>query len=166
MTGTQTKVVLRKKLTREQLLPFLANQPVNLIAVEAGCGAHHWTRSLSKLGHKVRLTHPKFVRPFVKTKKNDWNDAAAICEVAAADDAVCGGEVVGVKGPMGVAPDPESFGCPPDCALAELERKYQHHDEAIKRARADDSSVRPRVVRLCVDVPRPENPCCAPTGSW
>lgn len=73
-------VVLRKKLTREQLLPFLANQPPCLVAIEAGCGAHHWARSFSKLGHEVRLIHPKFVRPFVKTNKNDWNDAAAICE--------------------------------------------------------------------------------------
>jgi transposase len=73
-------VVLRKKLTREQLLPFLANQRASLIAIEAGCGAHHWARSLAKLGHEVRLIHPKFVRPFVKSNKNDWNDAAAICE--------------------------------------------------------------------------------------
>jgi transposase len=82
MTGTQTigidtakrvfylhgeshmgSVVLRKKLTRDQLLPFLANQPPSLIAIEAGCGAHHWARSFSKLGHDVRLIHPKFVRP-------------------------------------------------------------------------------------------------------
>ncbi len=36
------KVVLREKLTRERLLPFLANRPVSMIAIEAGCGAHHW----------------------------------------------------------------------------------------------------------------------------
>jgi transposase len=76
------KVVLRKKLAREQLLPFLGNQPASVIAIEAGCGAHHWARALSRLGHEVRLIHPKFVRPFVKTNKNDWNDAAAICEAA------------------------------------------------------------------------------------
>lgn len=76
------KVILREKLTRERLLPFLANQPVSTIAIEAGCGAHHWARSFSKLGHRVLLIHAKFVRPFVKTNKNDWNDAAAICEAA------------------------------------------------------------------------------------
>jgi transposase len=76
------KVILREKLTRERLLPFLANQPVSMITIEAGCGAHHWARAFSKLGHQVRLIHPKFVRPFVKTNKNDWNDAAAICEAA------------------------------------------------------------------------------------
>jgi transposase len=76
------KVVLREKLTRERLVPFLGNQPVSVIAIEAGCGAHHWARALVRLGHEVRLIHPKFVRPFVKTNKNDWNDAAAICEAA------------------------------------------------------------------------------------
>src|SRR5580700_526097 len=76
------KVILRERLTRERLLPFLANLPVSMIAIEAGCGAHHWARAFAKLGHEVRLIHPKFVRPFVKTNKNDWNDAAAICEAA------------------------------------------------------------------------------------
>jgi transposase len=76
------KVILREKLTRERLLPFLANQPVSTIAIEAGCGAHHWARAFTELGHQVRLIHAKFVRPFVKTNKNDWNDAAAICEAA------------------------------------------------------------------------------------
>jgi transposase len=76
------KVVLRERLTRERLLPFLVNQPASLIAIEAGCGAHHWARAFARLGHEVRLIHAKFVRPFVKTNKNDWNDAAAICEAA------------------------------------------------------------------------------------
>jgi transposase len=76
------KVVLREKLSRGRLLQILANQPVSTIAIEAGCGAHHWARAFSKLGHEVRVIHPKFVRPFVKTNKNDWNDAAAICEAA------------------------------------------------------------------------------------
>lgn len=76
------KVVLREKLSRERLLPFLVNQPVSTIVIEAGCGAHHWARTFAKLGHEVRLIHAKFVRPFVKTNKNDWHDAAAICEAA------------------------------------------------------------------------------------
>ena len=44
--------------------------------------AHHWARAFANLGHEVRLIHAKFVRPFVKINKNDWNDAAAICEAA------------------------------------------------------------------------------------
>jgi transposase len=76
------KVVFRHKLMRDRLIPYLANIPRCTIAIEAGCGAHHWLRAFSKLGHAVRLIHPKFVKPFVKTNKNDWNDAAAICEAA------------------------------------------------------------------------------------
>jgi transposase len=38
--------------------------------------------TIAVLGHEVRLIHPNFVRPFVKTNDNDWNDAAAICEAA------------------------------------------------------------------------------------
>jgi hypothetical protein len=60
------KAVLREKLTRERLLPFLANQAVSTIAMEAGCGAHQWARAFSRLGHQVRVIHLKFVRPFVK----------------------------------------------------------------------------------------------------
>jgi transposase len=76
------KIIVREKLSRDRLLPFLANQPVSTVAIEAGCGAHHWARAFTRLGHRVLLIHAKFVRPFVKTNKNDWNDAAAICEAA------------------------------------------------------------------------------------
>jgi transposase len=76
------KGVLRRKLTRESLIPFLANQPCSTIAMGAGCGAHNWARAFLKPGHEVRLIHPKFVKRLVKTNKNDWNDATAICEAA------------------------------------------------------------------------------------
>ena len=53
------KVILREKVSRERLLPFLANQPVSTIAIEAGCGAHHWARELqavlSRYGVDMRL---------------------------------------------------------------------------------------------------------------
>jgi transposase len=48
--------------------------------MEACASAHHWARELSKLGHRVRLVPPQYVRPFVKTNKNDTADAEAICE--------------------------------------------------------------------------------------
>jgi transposase len=63
-------------------VPFLVNQPVSLVAIEAGCGADIWSRALARLGHEIRLIHPKFVRPFVKANTNYRNDAAAICETA------------------------------------------------------------------------------------
>jgi transposase len=73
-------VALRKKLSRQKLLPFLANLPVCVIGLEACGGAHHWAREMSKLGHEVRLMSPQYVKPYVKTNKNDCNDAEGICE--------------------------------------------------------------------------------------
>lgn len=48
--------------------------------MEACSGAHHWARSLSKMGHTVKMMPPQFVKPYVKTNKNDMADAEAICE--------------------------------------------------------------------------------------
>jgi transposase len=74
--------VLRKRLTRKQMLSFLANLPSCLIAMEACATAHYWAREIEKLGHQVRLIGPKFVKPYVKANKNDSADADAICEAA------------------------------------------------------------------------------------
>jgi transposase len=43
-------------------------------------GANYWVRELGKLGHDVKLMAPQFVKPYVKTNKNDEADAEAICE--------------------------------------------------------------------------------------
>ena len=51
-----------------------------LVAMEACCGAHYWGRRFRDLGIEVRLIHAKFVRPYVKSAKNDARDAEAICE--------------------------------------------------------------------------------------
>ncbi len=72
--------VLRKKLRRAKLLPFFADLPPCLVGIEACASAHHWARELQALGHEVRLIPPQYVRPFVKTNKNDAADAEAICE--------------------------------------------------------------------------------------
>src|SRR4029077_7239459 len=48
--------------------------------MEASNGAHFWAKALSELGHDVRLISPQFVAPYVKSNKNDRNDAEAICE--------------------------------------------------------------------------------------
>lgn len=76
------KIVFSKKLKRIELLPFIANLPQTLIAMEACGGAHHWARQFTALGHEVKLISAKYVRPFVKTNKNDFNDALAIAEAA------------------------------------------------------------------------------------
>ena len=74
------KVVLRKQLRRDQMAVFFANLPACLIGMEACGSAHHWGRKLQGLGHTVKLMAPQFVKPYVKSNKNDAADAAAICE--------------------------------------------------------------------------------------
>lgn len=76
----QGKAVLKKQLRRDQMAAFFANLPHCLIGMEACGSAHHWARKLQELGHAVRLMAPQFVKPYVKTNKNDAADAEAICE--------------------------------------------------------------------------------------
>jgi transposase len=73
-------VVLRRQLTRKQMLPFLARLSPCLVGMEACADAHYWAREIEKLGHTIRLMSPHFVAPYRKSQKNDGNDAAAICE--------------------------------------------------------------------------------------
>lgn len=72
--------VMKKQLSRKRLLAYLANLEPCLVGLEACSGSHFWAREISKLGHEVRLISPQFVKPYVKSNKNDYNDAEAICE--------------------------------------------------------------------------------------
>ncbi len=72
--------VLKKKLKRKQLSAFIANLPPCLIGLEACGGAHFWVRRFTEQGHTVRMIAPQFVKPYVKSNKNDAVDAEAICE--------------------------------------------------------------------------------------
>jgi transposase len=74
------KAVLRKRLSRAALKPFLATLPPCRVGMEACGGAHYWAREFQQLGHAVHLINPKFVKPFVKSNKNDSRDAEAIGE--------------------------------------------------------------------------------------
>jgi transposase len=76
------KGVFRKKLSRKQLVEFFATFHACTIVMEACAGSHHMARKLGALGHQVKLISPQFVRPFVKSNKNDFVDAEAICEAA------------------------------------------------------------------------------------
>ena len=76
----RAKAGLKKQLKRAQVLPFFANLPPCLIGMEACGSAHYWARKLNELGHTVKLMAPQFVKPYVKTNKNDAADAEAICE--------------------------------------------------------------------------------------
>jgi len=77
------KTVLNKPLKRAQMAAFFANLPPCLVGMEACAGAHHWARKLQSFGHTVRLMAPQFVKPYVKSNKNDAADAQAICEAVA-----------------------------------------------------------------------------------
>jgi transposase len=72
--------VVRKKLRRGQVLGFFAGLSPCLVGLEACASAHYWARELQALGHEVQLIPPQYVKPFVKTNKNDASDAQAICE--------------------------------------------------------------------------------------
>ncbi len=75
-------MAFRKKLSREKVLAFLAEQSRCVVAMEACGSAHHWGRAIRDLGHEVRLIPPAYVKPFVKRQKNDAADAEAISEAA------------------------------------------------------------------------------------
>ncbi|MEO9781054.1 MAG: IS110 family transposase [Sedimentitalea sp.] len=74
------QVVLRKTLRRDAVAQFFAELKPCVVGMEACCGSHYWARVLTDLGHEVRLISPQFVKPYVKSNKNDRNDAEAICE--------------------------------------------------------------------------------------
>ena len=72
--------VFSKTVKRTDLAALVMKLPKCLIGMEACGGAHHWAREFEKLGHEVKLMNPQYVKPYVKTNKNDRNDAEAICE--------------------------------------------------------------------------------------
>ena len=78
--GTSGKVLVKKKFSQKQLLAFTANMQTSLIGLEACSGAHFLGRALKRQGHDVRLIAAQFVKPFVKSNKNDFVDAEAIAE--------------------------------------------------------------------------------------
>lgn len=74
------KALMKKRLSRKKLLEFMVNLPPCLVGMEACGGAHYWARTFREQGHEVKLLPPQYVKPYVKTNKNDYNDAEAICE--------------------------------------------------------------------------------------
>lgn len=76
------RVRLKKQVKRAALLALFRQIEPALVAMEACAGAHYWGRELARLGHRVVLIAPQFVKPYLKSGKNDANDAEAICEAA------------------------------------------------------------------------------------
>jgi transposase len=79
---THGRVVVSRRVSRGKLIETVLQLAPQLVAMEACCGAHHWGRRFRGLGIDVRLIHARFVRPYVKSAKNDARDAEAICEAA------------------------------------------------------------------------------------
>jgi transposase len=78
--GDNGKMLLKKKLTQKQLIIFTANLPTSPIGMEECSGTHFLGRALREQGHDVELIPAQFVKPFVKSNKNDFLDAEAIAE--------------------------------------------------------------------------------------
>jgi len=74
------KAVFQKRVSRPKLAEIMANLPPCLVGMEACGGAHYWARKFFSFGHTVKLMNPQYVKPYVKTNKNDAADSEAICE--------------------------------------------------------------------------------------
>ena len=65
----QGRVKVRKRLVRKQLLEFLSKLPACLVGLEACASAHYWARKIERLGHRVKLMSPRFVKPYRKKRQ-------------------------------------------------------------------------------------------------
>jgi transposase len=74
------RVVLRRKIRRSDVLPLFCKLAPALVGMEACHTSHYWAREIAKFGHDVRMMPAQFVKPYVKSQKNDAADAEAICE--------------------------------------------------------------------------------------
>ena len=63
------KIVLRRRCSRGEVLPRMANLGPTTIGMGACGGAHYWARCLREQGHEVKLMAPQFVKPYVKSNK-------------------------------------------------------------------------------------------------
>ncbi len=75
---TQGREVMKRRLTRAQVLKHFANMPRCIVAMEA-CD---FAREFTELGHEPKLMPPQYVKAYVRGQKNDYNDARAIAEAA------------------------------------------------------------------------------------
>lgn len=80
------KKVLSKRLSRAKLIEFIAKLRPCLIGIEACTGSHYWARLFEKCGHTVKMMAPQFVKPYVRSNKNDRNDARGIAEAVTRPD--------------------------------------------------------------------------------
>lgn len=76
------KVLLRKRLYRSEVLSFFAQASRCTVALESCGGSCYWAREIEALGYTVKLIPAQYVKPYVKSQKNDRVDAEAIAEAA------------------------------------------------------------------------------------
>lgn len=76
------KMMTKKKFSRSKVLSYFGNLPTCTVAMEACGSSHYWARQIEKLGHRVKLIAPRYVKPYVQGSKNDYNDALAIAEAS------------------------------------------------------------------------------------
>src|SRR5579871_5590959 len=85
-TDAKGKRVLSKRLSRQKLVEFVSKLSPCLIGIEACTGAHYWARLFEEMGHTVKMMAPQFVKPYVRSNKNDRNDARGIAEAVTRPD--------------------------------------------------------------------------------
>lgn len=76
----QDNMLRRMKRSRSQLKVFIVNTPPARVAFEACPGSQYWGRLFSQAGFQIKIIPAQFVKPYLKSNKNDFNDAAAIAE--------------------------------------------------------------------------------------
>lgn len=74
------QIVKRRKCSRPQLFAFFNNLEPILVGMEACASAHFIARTLVEMGHDARLMPAQFVKPYLRSQKNDFLDAEAIAE--------------------------------------------------------------------------------------
>src|SRR3990167_8445647 len=85
-TDAKGKCVFKKRVSRNKLMEVVVNIDPCLIGIEACTGAHYWARAFKQHGHTVKMMAPQFVKPYVKSNKNDQNDARGIAEAVTRPD--------------------------------------------------------------------------------
>jgi len=74
--------ITSKSLKRNKVLAYFSSVETCTVAMEACGGSNYWAREIKKLGHIVKIIPAQYVKPYVKTNKNDIVDAEAICEAS------------------------------------------------------------------------------------
>src|SRR5262245_43810252 len=85
-TDTQGKCVIQKRVGRLGLIAFMSKLMPCLVGMEACATSHYWARVFTQMGHTVKLMAPQFVKPYVRSNKNDRNDARGIAEAVTRPD--------------------------------------------------------------------------------